>query len=86
MKTSEPKLTKILKENEDCDAEYYLCSWLDMNSLPKHRMVIAAKDICELMESYHKEKLRGELIKFAEWYDGNIIPKEPIIDKYLNPN
>lgn len=39
----------------------------------------------EYAELYHKEKLREELIKFAEWYDGDIIPKELIVDKYLTP-
>ena len=39
----------------------------------------------EYAEQFHKEKLREELIKFAEWYDGDIIPKEPIVDKYLTP-
>jgi len=49
-------MKQIIKENEDCDAEYFLASWFDINSLPKHNMVISAKGICEIMEAYHRQK------------------------------
>lgn len=53
----------------------------DMKSYYVWQQVIKAMQ--EYADLYHKEKLREELIKFAEWYDGDIIPKEPIVDKYL---
>ena len=44
-------------------------------------------DIMELMEQYHKEKMREELVKFVEWYDntfeGYTNPVK-VIDEYLN--
>ena len=48
--------TDIIKHNEDCDAEYFLCSWFDIDSMPKRRMILSAKEICELMEEYHRQK------------------------------
>lgn len=47
---------QIIKPNEDCDAEYFLCSWFDINSIPKHNMILPGHDICELMEEYHRQK------------------------------
>jgi len=47
---------EVINKNEDCDAEYFLCKWFDINRLPKHKMVIDARDICELMEEYFRQK------------------------------
>jgi hypothetical protein len=73
MKTSEPKPTKeeILKSK-------FKNSFLDLDYLELYLEAMQ-----EYAEQFHKEKLREELIKFAEWYDGNIIPKELIVEKYL---
>lgn len=81
MKTSEPKPTK-----EEILAKHgYKCA-IDVKDKDKFieafvNPLLEAMD--EWAEIYHKEKLREELIKFAEWYDGDIIPKELIVDKYL---
>lgn len=60
-----------IESDMDCDAEYFLCSWFNINSLPKHKMILDAKDICDLMEEYHKQKsnskLEEVLIGFIEW-------------------
>jgi hypothetical protein len=73
MKTSEPKPTKeeILKSK-------FKSSFLDLDYLELYLEAMQ-----EYAEQFHKEKLREELIKFAEWYDGDIIPKELIVEKYL---
>lgn len=46
----------IIKENEDCDAEYFLASWLGIDTLPKHRLTMFALEICEIMEEYHRQR------------------------------
>lgn len=53
----------------------------DMKSYYVWQQVIETMQ--EYADLFHKEKLREELIKFAEWYDGDIIPKELIVEKYL---
>ena len=48
----------IIHENEDCDAEYFLCAWFGMDRMPKHRMILPAEDIVKIMEAYHNQKPR----------------------------
>ena len=40
----------------------------------------------EYAEEYHREKLREELLKFAEWMEGDMRPEYIIqwVDKYLS--
>jgi len=60
-----PKAKQIIKPNEGCDAEYFFCKWFEINSIPKHNMILPGHYICELMEEYHKQKLRSELVKIG---------------------
>ena len=58
--------TDIIKHNEDCDAEYFLCAWFDIDSLPKRRMILDAKEICELMEEYHRQKPKSKMAEITD--------------------
>jgi hypothetical protein len=66
----------VCKENEDCDAEYFLRSKLDINEMPKHRLVLEAEKIAEWMEEYRQqgqpEKVNDEpYVPYFGWCDVN---------------
>ena len=52
-------------------------------ALHGHDCVLAEKDIFKAVQKFYNEKLKEELVRFAEWYDGDIIPKLADVEKYL---
>ena len=68
-----PKLEEIL--NKHCKNGIGI--WI---GITKQGALQAMKEFAGI---YHRSKLRDELIDFAIWYDGDTLPKESTIDKYL---
>jgi hypothetical protein len=77
MKTSEPKPTKERKIEQE------VRKVIQSVALHGYDCVLAEKDIFKAVQKFYNEKLKEELVRFAEWYDGDIIPKLVDVEKYL---